>query len=119
MGTTASSLISMSNGGLVRNLVAGSTNDTHIQRLWGTLGADIDRNQKFFAARVADGGEAFYRVIFSGIDPQNAGIEVWAAGYEAPSRGSILIDKAPHAFDQCQPYQFPKGFGRAIKIEIL
>ncbi len=39
LGTTASSLISMSNGGLVRNLMAGSTNDTHIQRLWGTLGA--------------------------------------------------------------------------------
>jgi hypothetical protein len=82
------------------------------------LWPDVDRNQKFFAARVADGGEAFYRVIFSGIDPQNADIEIWAAGYEAPSRDSILIDKAPHAFGQCLPCQFPKGFGRAIRIEL-
>jgi hypothetical protein len=78
--------------------------------------ADVDRDRKFFTARVADGGEAFYRVIFSGIDPRDADIEMWAAGYEAPSRGSILIDKAPHAFGQCLPYQFPKGFGRAIRI---
>ena len=80
--------------------------------------ADVDRGRKFFTARVADGGEAFYRVIFSGINPEEADIEMWAAGYEAPSRDSILIDTAPHAFGQCLPYQFPKGFGRAIKIEI-
>jgi hypothetical protein len=79
---------------------------------------DVERNQKFFTARVADGGEAFYRLIFSGIDPAKADIEVWAAGYEAPSRGSILIDNAPHAFEQSLPYQYPKGFGKAIKIEL-
>jgi len=79
---------------------------------------DIDRSQKFFAARVADGGEAFYRLIFSGFDPAKADIEVWAAGYEAPSRGSILIAKAPHAFEKCLPYQSPQGFGRAIRIDL-
>ena len=35
----APSLITMSNGGLVRNLMGATTNDSHIQRLWGTLGA--------------------------------------------------------------------------------
>lgn len=80
---------------------------------------DVDRNQKFFAARVADGGEAFYRVVFNGIDPKTANIEIWAAGYEAPSRGSILTDKALHAFKKCLPYQFPKGFGKAIRIEMF
>ena len=39
MGTMAPSLISMSNGGVVRNLMGASTNDTHNQRIWGTLGA--------------------------------------------------------------------------------
>jgi len=79
---------------------------------------DVDKNQKFFAARAPDGGEAFYRLIFNGIDPQKADIEIWAAGYEAPSRGSIQIDKAPPEFEKCLPYQFPKGFGRAIRIKL-
>ncbi|HOL65946.1 MAG TPA: hypothetical protein PKX93_00630, partial [bacterium] len=39
MGAVAPSLISMSNGGLMRNLMGATTNDSHIQRLWGTLGA--------------------------------------------------------------------------------
>jgi len=33
------SLIEMSNGGLVRNLMGSTTNDSHVQRIWGTLGA--------------------------------------------------------------------------------
>ncbi|HCE43289.1 MAG TPA: hypothetical protein DET40_07055 [Lentisphaeria bacterium] len=39
MGTMTPSLISMSNGGVVRNLMGATTNDTHNQRIWGTLGA--------------------------------------------------------------------------------
>ncbi len=39
MGTMTPSLISMSNGGVVRNLMGATTNDTHNQRVWGTLGA--------------------------------------------------------------------------------
>ena len=39
MGTVAPSLISMSNGGVVRNLMGATTNDTHNQRIWGTRGA--------------------------------------------------------------------------------
>lgn len=39
MGGIASSLINMSNGGVVRNLMGATTNDTHVQRIWGTLGA--------------------------------------------------------------------------------
>ena len=38
-GGVATSLITMSNGSVVRNLMGGTTNDTNIQRLWGTLGA--------------------------------------------------------------------------------
>jgi len=39
MGGIAPSLITMSNGGLVRNLMGATTNDTHTQRIWGTLGS--------------------------------------------------------------------------------
>ncbi|MFA5205568.1 MAG: Gfo/Idh/MocA family oxidoreductase [Lentisphaeria bacterium] len=39
MGTMTPSLIHMSNGGVVRNLMGAATNDSHQQRLWGTLGA--------------------------------------------------------------------------------
>lgn len=39
MGGMTPSLINMSNGGIVRNLMGATTNDTHVQRLWGTLGA--------------------------------------------------------------------------------
>ena len=80
---------------------------------------DIDMNQKFFAARIPDGGEAFYQMIFNDIDPENASIEVWASGYEAPSRNAIVIDKAPPEFEKCLPYQFPYGFGREIRIITL
>ena len=38
-GFATPSLIRMSNGGLVRNLMGATTNDSHVQRLWGTLGA--------------------------------------------------------------------------------
>jgi hypothetical protein len=33
------SLIRMSNGAVIRNLMGATTNDTHVQRIWGTLGA--------------------------------------------------------------------------------
>jgi hypothetical protein len=39
MGRIAPSLIRMNNGGLVKNLMGSTTNDSHHQRLWGTLGS--------------------------------------------------------------------------------
>lgn len=42
MGGITPSLINMSNGSVVRNLMGATTNDTHQQRIWGTLaGAEI------------------------------------------------------------------------------
>src|SRR4030067_183000 len=43
MGGVTPSLIRMSNGGLVRNLMGATTNDSHVQRIWGTLGS-ADQN---------------------------------------------------------------------------
>lgn len=39
MGSVSPSLIRMSGGALVRNLMGGTTNDSHMQRLWGMRGA--------------------------------------------------------------------------------
>lgn len=39
MGGATPSLIQMSNGAVVRNLMGATSSDTHSQRLWGTLGA--------------------------------------------------------------------------------
>jgi len=45
MGGVASSLVNMSNGSVVRNLMGTTTNDSHCQRLWGTRGsAKIDQS---------------------------------------------------------------------------
>ncbi len=38
-GTMTPSLVQMDNGGIVRNLMGAATNDSHHQRIWGTLGA--------------------------------------------------------------------------------
>lgn len=38
-GSMTPSLILMNNGGIVRNLMGATTNDTHDQRIWGTLGS--------------------------------------------------------------------------------
>ena len=38
-GTATPSLIQMNNGGVVRNLMGATTNDSHNQRLWGTRGS--------------------------------------------------------------------------------
>ncbi|MBI3986625.1 MAG: hypothetical protein HY343_06885 [Lentisphaerae bacterium] len=39
MGGAAPSLIHMSDGGVMRNLMGATTNDGHVQRLWGTRGS--------------------------------------------------------------------------------
>jgi len=39
MGGIAPSLINMSNGAIVRNLMGSTTNDSHVRRLWGTRGS--------------------------------------------------------------------------------
>jgi hypothetical protein len=39
MGSISPSMINMDNGAIVRNLMGATTNDVHMQRIWGTLGA--------------------------------------------------------------------------------
>lgn len=57
MGGIAPSLINMSNGAVVRNLMGATTNDTHQQRIWGTFGsAEIIDGQ--LRLRLGAGGAA-------------------------------------------------------------
>ncbi len=55
MGGAAPSLITMSNGGLMRNLMGATTNDSHIQRFWGTRGA-AEWNRGLFLRLGGSGG---------------------------------------------------------------
>lgn len=66
MGGIAPSLISMSNGAVVRNLMGATTNDTHQQRIWGTL-----------ASAEAGGEGLFLRLGGSGSSPRSKIIAQW------------------------------------------
>ncbi len=58
MGGIASSLIRMSGGGVVRNLMGATTNDSHIQRLWGTRGsAEVNVGEEL-RLRLGGGGNS-------------------------------------------------------------
>ncbi|MSR83810.1 MAG: hypothetical protein EXS58_12960 [Candidatus Latescibacteria bacterium] len=63
MGGATPSLISMSNGAVVRNLMGATTNDTHQQRLWGTLGAAEIIDGQLRLRLGAAGGAPKYAVV--------------------------------------------------------
>jgi len=59
MGGIAPSLITMDNGGIVRNLMGSTTNDSYAYRLWGTRGAiEIDWRMGGMFLRLGGGGES-------------------------------------------------------------
>ncbi len=66
MGGIAPSLINMSNGAVVRNLMGATTNDSHIQRIWGTKGS----------AEIVD-GQLRLRLGGSGSSPKMEVIPKW------------------------------------------
>ena len=66
MGGVTPSLINMSNGSVVRNLMGATTNDTHQQRIWGTLGS----------AEIID-GQLRLRLGASGGGPKHPVIPHW------------------------------------------
>ncbi|MFA6109296.1 MAG: hypothetical protein WDA75_11065 [Candidatus Latescibacterota bacterium] len=75
MGGAAPSLISLSNGSVMRNLMGATTNDTHQQRLWGTLGS----------AEQVDGGLRV-RLGAAGHSPRHAITPSWDALGEQAAR---------------------------------
>jgi hypothetical protein len=59
MGGIAPCLITMDNGGIVRNLMGSTTNDSYAYRLWGTRGsAEIDWRMGGLFLRLGGGGES-------------------------------------------------------------
>ncbi len=56
MGGIAPSLINMDNGSVIRNLMGATTNDSHVQRLWGTLGSAEINVGKTLQLRLGGGG---------------------------------------------------------------
>lgn len=56
MATVAPSLIAMSNGGLMRNFMGSTPNDSHLFRLWGTKAADRTKFQTSDLLRCATRG---------------------------------------------------------------
>jgi hypothetical protein len=77
-----------------------------------------DADQKYYSARLADGGELHYRLEINNVDFEQNEVELWLSGYEAPSRNSLESAKAPFGFDKVLPFQHPLGFPRQIKIKI-
>jgi predicted dehydrogenase len=63
MGGVTPSLIRMSNGGLVRNLMGATTSDSHIQRLWGTRGAAEQVDGKLLVRLGGFGGAPKHAIV--------------------------------------------------------
>ena len=74
MGSVTPSLISMSNGGVVRNLMGATTNDSHHQRIWGTLGA-YEIGHDGVKLRLGASGES----PMMNVNPKWEGLGEWAA----------------------------------------
>jgi hypothetical protein len=77
-----------------------------------------NQNQKYYSARLADGGESYYRFELENVDFDKNEVQLWLSGYEAPSRNSRESTNAPFGFDKVLPFQHPLGFPRQIKVEI-
>ena len=76
------------------------------------------QDQKYYSARLPDGGESHYRLEIENVDFDKNQIELWLSGYEAPSRKSSESTNAPFGFDRVLPFQHPLGFPRQTKIII-
>lgn len=72
--------------------------------------------RRFFSAPAPTGGEAFFRLEAEGVTLDQ--LEIWAFGYEAPSRGYIKATSLPEPFSKSIPPQHPLGFPMAIKLEL-
>ena len=63
MGGVTPSLIQMSNGSIVSNLMGATTNDSHVQRIWGTRGAaEINVGKNLQLRLGASGGSPKFEV---------------------------------------------------------
>lgn len=73
------------------------------------------RNARYFAADLPQGGEVFCRLTLSGAAISAKDIELWVSGYEAPAR---LPEKKQFRFrtDLCLPLPHPDGFALSLRL---
>ena len=70
--------------------------------------------RRFFSLPAPEGGEAFFNITMEGV--QSEQLEVWACGYEAPSREAATTDCPPY-FPKSLPPQHPLGFPLACRLD--
>jgi hypothetical protein len=72
----------------------------------------------YYTINIPDGGEFFYKLEISGLVPEDK-VEIWATGWEAPSREKMVMAKGPANFKSKSslPFQHPLGFERLLKLE--
>jgi len=75
-------------------------------------------NQRIFSIDIPNGGIAHYHLQLMSFEPSKMEIEIWASGYEAPSRNYLNCANAPLDFRKCLPFQHPLGFPIAVKLLI-
>ena len=73
-------------------------------------------SRKFFSMEIPDGGISNYRLSLIGFDPESMVYEIWASGYEAPSREALKKPETPMFFDKCLPPQNPLGFPIVVSL---
>lgn len=82
-------------------------------------GVSCDRNIAYYSIRIPAGGQFSLFLRIEGVPGSWDLTSAWLAGYEAPSRNSLLREKAPLGLTKCLPYQHPLGFGRAVKVPVI
>ncbi len=95
-------LINMSNGGIVRNLMGATTNDTHSQRIWGTLGAAESHGDGLHVRLGASGQSPKHKIIARwdtlgdlASNSGHAGGDFWVLYYFARQ----ILEGTPGPFD--------------------
>lgn len=76
-----------------------------------------EQPMRYFSAAAASGGETYYRLEIHDDKFDPATLDLWAAGYEAPSRNAVLLNSPPTGFNKKLPYPHPFGFPVCIKCD--
>ncbi len=80
--------------------------------------SSCERETVYYSVRVPAGGQFGLFLRFENYAGGAEILSAWLAGYEAPSRNSLVWKKAPMGFSKCLPYQHPLGFGKAFELEL-
>lgn len=74
------------------------------------------RDARYFMADIPHGGEAYLNLEISGGSCPAEAVEIWAAGYEAPSDSRVTLRRQPLDFGSVLPGAHPFGFPLALRV---